>query len=178
MKKILFVIAYNGFRDEELFVSKGYLEKNGVAVEVVSTEKGTATGILGGTIRTDKTLNEVNAGDYDSIVFVGGPGTPSVRSSERAVELAKEFNKKGKLVAAICWAPTILAKAGILKGRNTTVWKGYDEEYGKNTDEVLKQYGAKYSGQDVTVDGNIITANGPSAAEKFAKGILSYLLNT
>ena len=169
--KVVMVIAPENFRDEELLIPKQYLEENGVEVDVASTKKGSAVGMLGAKIEVKKTLSDINVDEYDGIIFVGGSGTPIVRNDERAITLAQSFYQQGKVVAAICWAPTILAKAGILKGKQATVWRGPDMEYGKSTDVVLEDFGAKYTGEGVTVDGNIVTANGPANARLFAEQI-------
>jgi protease I len=91
------------------------------------------------------------------------------------LEIAQEAVKKGKVLGAICWSPTILAKAGVLNGINATVWLGNDTEYGMTTNMVLAKYGANYAGQDLIIDGKIVTANGPPAAEKYAKAIWNLL---
>ncbi len=170
-KKIVMIIAPDNFRDEELFVPKEYLEGKGAEVTVASTKKGTCTGALGGTVEAEKTLGEVNIGEYDAVMFIGGGGTPIIRAEERALEIAMGTAKNGKVIAAICWAPTTLAKAGVLEGKNATVWVGNDTEYGIGTDKVLEKYGATYVDKPVVVDGKIVTAVGPSAAKEFAKEI-------
>ena len=77
---------------------------------------------------------------------------------------------KNKLVCAICIAPMILAKAGLLKDINATVW----DVDGKQS-SYFNSHGIKYTGEDVTVDGNIITANGPDAASAFGEKIAELL---
>lgn len=175
--KALLIVAPENFRDEEAFYTKEELEKAGIEVTVASTRKGICRGMLGGTIEAEKALTEVNVSEYDAIVFIGGSGIPTVRADPRAVEIAREAFKQGKIVGAICWAPTILAKAGILQGRRATVWYGNDPEYGKTTAEVLEMYGAKYTGEPLTVDGNIVTANGPGAARNFGRKIAELIGN-
>ncbi|MCK4319624.1 DJ-1/PfpI family protein [Candidatus Micrarchaeota archaeon] len=170
-KKVVMIIAPEKFRDEELFVPKEYLEGKGVEVTVASTKKGTCTGALGGTVEAEKTLGEVNVEEYNAVVFVGGGGTPVIRAEERALEIIKEAAKSGKIAAGICWASTTLAKAGVLEGKNATVWVGNDAEYGMETNKVLEKYGATYVDKPVVVDGNVVTAVGPSAAKEFAKEI-------
>lgn len=175
MKKILMIIAPQNFRDEELLVPKEYFEENNHTVKIASTKKGECSGMLGARVNAELTLNDVNIGDYDAIIFVGGAGTPLVRKEQKAVEIAKDAVAKGKILAAICWAPTILAKAGVLKGKKATVWAGPDGEYGMATFDYLKQQGALPSKQPVVADGKIITAEGPHAAKKFAEEIAKLL---
>jgi protease I len=171
MKKIAMIIAPKGYQDTEFGVPYKYFKDQGATVDVYSTKKGTASGALGGTFNVEHTLSELNVNNYIAIVFVGGPGTPIVRSDNNSTRIAKDTITSGKILAAICWSPTILAKAGVLKGKNATVWYGPDSELGMLTSEYLEEQGARYTGQDVTVDGNIITANGPSTAKKYAEEI-------
>jgi protease I len=171
MKKIAMIISPKGYQDVEFGTPYKYFRDNGATVDVYSTKKGIAFGSVGGTFNVEHTLNELNASNYNAIVFIGGPGTPLLRSDNNSVKVAKDAISSGKILGAICWSPTILAKAGLLKGKNATVWYGPDPEFGMLTSEYLEQNGAKYTGQDVTVDGNIITANGPLAAQQYAEAI-------
>jgi protease I len=169
-KKILMIIAADKFRDEEFEIPFKKFTESGAEVTVASTKKGTAKGMLGMTFEVKTTLSEVKEKDYNGVVFVGGAGVPDVRADKRALEIAENC-ADSELLAAICWAPTILAKSGSLKNRKATVWLGEDPEYGKTTAEVLAQYGASYEGDEVVVDGNIVTGNGPDAALKFAEAV-------
>ncbi len=173
-KKVLMVVAPEKFRDEEFQVPYAHFTGLGAQVTVASTKKGTATGMFGAKAEATVTVAEVKAGDYDAVVFVGGAGVPIVRADVKAVALAKEA-KDRPVLAAICWAPTILAKAGVLVGKKATVWKGDDAEYGTTTDKVLQKHGAFFTGDEVTVDGNVVTGNGPAAAQKFAEAITALL---
>jgi protease I len=101
----------------------------------------------------------VRVSDYDCIVFIGGVGATVYFDDPLAHSIASEAAAAGKVVAAICVSPVTLARAGVLQGRRATVFPDYAAE--------LENAGAMYTGEDVTVDGRIITANGPGAAEKF-----------
>jgi len=175
MVKALLVIAFRNFQDWEFLKTKEVLEKNKIDCDAVSTQKGLAKGTFGAEFKVSKILEEINSKDYDCIIFVGGSGTPSIRASKYSIKLAETFFKEKKVIGAVCWAPTILAKSGILKNKKATVWLGFDEEYNQNTDKVLEQYGADFVSKDLVVDGNIITAEGPSTAEKFAEAIIKVL---
>ncbi|MEM3362107.1 MAG: DJ-1/PfpI family protein [Candidatus Anstonellaceae archaeon] len=175
VKKVLAIIAPKDFRDEELFVPKQYLEQNNVVVVVASTTKATAKGKLGGIQKVDLDLEEVIVDLFDGIFFVGGPGTIIIRSNPYSLKIAQKAFELNKVIGAICWAPTILAKAGILKNKKATCWLGEDQEYNSTTKEVLEKFGAKFVEKPVVVDGKIITANGPAAAKEFAKELLNCL---
>ena len=172
--KILMVIAPEKFRDEEFNVPFALFTERGAKVTVTSLKTGTATGMFGTKVAIHTTLDDLRAEDFDAVVFVGGAGTPVVRADLRAVELAKAA-KNRPVLAAICWSPTILAKAGVLAGKKATVWLGDDAEYKTTTDKVLEKFGARFTGEAVTRDGNIVTGNGPVAARPFAEAVAELL---
>lgn len=167
-KKVLMVVAPENFRDEELFDTRRELEDAGIEVRVASARKGTIRGMLGGTVRPDFTLEEVKVENWDAIVFVGGTGCQVYFENEDVLSLAKAAAEQGKKVCAICIAPVILANAGLLENRKATVWDGEFRE-------MLENKGAKYVSKSVVVDGNFITANGPTAAEEFGRTIAKQL---
>ena len=173
-KKVLMIIAHENFRDEEFNVPYKQFLGEGIGVTVASTEKGEAKGMFGAAFDVKYSVDEVNEADFDAVVFVGGMGTPSVRANDRAVEIAKN-SADHKVLSAICWAPTILAKAGVVKGRKVTVWLGDDPEYGMKTSKVMENAGATFVNKEVVTDGNIVTGNGPNAAEKFADAVMEKL---
>jgi protease I len=171
MKKIAMIIAPSGFQDLEFNTPLNYFQSRGAMVDIYSTVKGIAQGKLGMKVRVEKILSELDVKNYDAIVYIGGPGTPIVRSDDESTRVASEAYNSGKIIGAICWSPTILGKAGILKGKKVTVWKGKDEEYKKSTEHVLKEYGAKVENDPVVIDGKIITADGPASAILYAEAI-------
>jgi protease I len=165
MAKVLMIIAPERFRDEELFVTKEELEKDGHETIIASIVKGICPGSRGGFATATLTLNEVKAGDYDAVVFVGGGGSKIYYANEEALRIAKEMHKKKTVVAAICLAPVILANAGILKEKNATV-AGTEAK-------TIESKGAKYTEPGVTVDGNIVTGNAPKSSRLFGQKIES-----
>ena len=99
--------------------------------------------------------------DYDVIIFIGGIGACEYYRDKKVLSLAVKTFNKGKKTCAICVAPLILANAGLLKNKNATIYK--------DLVQMLKEHSAKYTGKQVEVDGNIITANGPNAARLFGQ---------
>jgi protease I len=163
MAKVLMIIAPERFRDEELFVTKEELEKDGHEIILASATKGICSGSRGGFATSQITLVEVQTKEYDAVVFVGGGGSKIYFSNQEALRIAKEMYKKKTVVAAICLAPVILANAGILKGKNATV-AGTEAK-------AIESKGAKYTGPGVTVDGNIVTGNAPKSSRMFGQKI-------
>lgn len=159
MAKILMVTAPNNFRDEELFIPKEKFENAGHEVVIASNKVGVCKGTLSGEISSDMLLKDVNVDDFQAVVFVGGTGSDVFFNDENALKIAREADKKGKVLSAICIAPMVLANAGVLTGKKATVWSGESEN--------LKSKSVIYTGESVTVDGKIITGNGPASAELF-----------
>ena len=167
MKKIVFITAPEIFRDEEYAKPKKILEDNGIEVITASTKKGEIVGKLGMKAISDMTIDEINPKDFDAIAFIGGNGASVFFENETALNLAGDFFKSQKIVSAICIAPVILANAGILSDKNATVFPD-----GK---PALDKGGAHYTAKPVEIDANIITANGPDAAEQFGQALLNAL---
>ncbi len=165
--KVLFIIAPQNFRDEELFEPKKILEETGKQIVIASKNAKEAKGTLGESIMVDKDLSEISLDEYDAIIFVGGTGSSLYFDDPVALDLAKEAYEKDKIIGAICIAPSILANAGILQGKKATAFSSEAEN--------LKAKGAKYTGEPVTIDGKIITASGPQAAQQFGKEIAQVL---
>ncbi len=167
MKKVLFVIAPDGFRDEELLHTKEVLEFKGAKCVVCSTRKGRAVGKLGAKVEVEKEINECDADDFDAVVFVGGPGVEKYKlyEDEKILSLAKAFHEADKLTTAICIAPRILAMAGVLQGKKATCFPD------PGSIAMLKQRGALYEQEHVVRDGKIITADGPESARNFGEKI-------
>ncbi len=166
-KKVVMIIAPSNFRDEELFVTKKVLEDEGIEVKVASVKKTSIHGMLGGSVIPDLELDEVNLDEFDGVIFVGGIGAQFYWGYEPALKLAQEAFRKGKVIGAICIAPVILANAGILKGKKATVWPSEVRR--------IKAKDAIYIKTLVVKDGNVITASGPQAAEKFGEMIAQAL---
>jgi protease I len=168
MKKIVMIIAPEMFRDEELLIPKQHFEGKGLKVTVASTKKGACKGSRGGVVNSELTLDEVNVSNFDAVLYVGGGGTPVIRKEARALEIAQEAVGQRKVLGAICWATTTLAKAGVLEGKNATVWVGEDSEFGMDTNAYIESMGAAYVAKGVVVDGKIATADGPAHAQEWA----------
>ena len=166
-KKVLMVIPPKDFRDSEYNEPRQVIENSGAEIKVGSIQSGIAIGAEGTKVQIDLTVSEVNVEDFDAVVFVGGPGMAQIIDDESLQVLAKKFYDTGKLTAAICVAPAILAKAGILSGKQVTAWAGVKED--------LESAGANFTGESVTVDGNVITGNGPATAKEFGEKIVEEL---
>ncbi len=166
-KRAVLIIAHKNFRDEELFGPKEALEKSGVAVTVASSSMGAASGMRGAVVEPDMLIGDINVGDYDAVVFIGGSGASEYFDDPTAHSIAWEASSSGKLLGAICIAPSTLANAGLLAGKKATCFPSEEAN--------LKLRGADLTGADIEIDGKIITAEGPSSAERFGQALVEAL---
>lgn len=161
--KLLMPLA-DGFEEIEAMSVVSVLRGNGVGVDIIGIAGSMVASDSGTRVVTDRRLSDVKAGDYEGIVIPGGRGCLGLERSKVVMDMIRDFNEKGKLVAAICLAPMILAKAGILDNRKATVYPGKEKEIPYPRSE------------RVVVDGNIITSQGPAASLEFALAIVERLL--
>ncbi|MCK5565485.1 MAG: DJ-1/PfpI family protein [Planctomycetes bacterium] len=163
VKKAVLIIAREIFRDEELFDTQKALEAAHVKTTVASSVLGNCKGKLGAVAVSTMKLEEIIVDQFDAIVFIGGGGAAEYYDNQVALKLAKDAMTQGKVLAAICIAPRILANAGLLEGITATCFESEAEN--------IKKLGANYTGADLEQDGNIITASGPHAATEFGETI-------
>jgi len=164
---ILMVVPNADFRDEELLLPKKIFEESGYAVTIAAAKSGNAKGVMGATVAVENTIDQIQSDTYDALVLVGGPGAQVYWGDSRLHLLIQDAYKRNKVIGAICLAPVTLANAGIMKNKKATVWHSEARR--------LTSAGARYISEDVVSDGKIVTANGPQAAEQFAKKILEEL---
>lgn len=117
------------------------------------------------TFLTDALAAEVDYDTLDGIVLPGGmPGTLNLQADETVNKVIRQFAAEGRLVCAICAAPSVLGAADILEGKWATCHPGFEE----------KLTGAKVEEKEVVVDGNVITSRGMGTAIPFALEIVRY----
>jgi protease I len=165
--KILIAVAPEKFRDEELAVPVAAFKKAGIAFDIASTRRGPCIGMLGAKTTATLAFGEVDPALYGCLVIIGGSGSQIHLWNDALLEhLVKNFHKSQKILAAICLAPVVLARAGILKGLKATCFES------PVSIREMKDGGAVPVDKPVIVEGRIITANGPAAAQEFADAIL------
>ncbi|MEI7297908.1 DJ-1/PfpI family protein [Paraburkholderia tropica] len=119
-------------------------------------------------MKFDRHVGDVKASEYDAYIVPGGTWNPdSLRADRDVLNLVNEAHASGKLLAAICHGPWILADAGLLKGRRATAWW--------STEKDLTNAGAIYIDEAVVVDGRIVTSRAPTDLEPFVTRIGSML---
>jgi len=144
-----------GFEEIETMAIIDILRRAEVEVYLAGTTEPPVASARGVKVIPDISIDDIT--DYDAVVLPGGnPGYMNLAGDERVLKLVKNAYKEGKYVAAICAAPSVLGKAGIMEGITATHYPGIDV------------IGAKYTNERVTRDGTIITSQGPGTAIDFA----------
>jgi 4-methyl-5(b-hydroxyethyl)-thiazole monophosphate biosynthesis len=157
-----------GFEEIEALTIVDLLRRGGVEVITAGLEPEAVEGAHGVKVIPDRKLEEVRVEDFDAVICPGGyPGYENLRKNRRVLELVRKAEEGGKLVAAICGAPSVLAEAGVLKGRRATIYPGMEGE--------LRKGGGRPSKGLVVVDGKMVTSRGPATAFAFALELLKLL---
>jgi 4-methyl-5(b-hydroxyethyl)-thiazole monophosphate biosynthesis len=166
MKTIAILVA-PGFEEIEFSAPLDILRRLEFDVTTVGVQDKQVTGAHGLPVITDTTLDQISPADIDALILPGGNGSWVMRDTEAVLELVRQVNSSGKLVAAICAAPIALARAGILEGKKVSAYPA-DMVYADLTMATIQP-------DRVTVDGNILTANGPGSALAFGYALAEYL---
>jgi 4-methyl-5(b-hydroxyethyl)-thiazole monophosphate biosynthesis len=165
MKKVAVHLA-EGFEEIEAVSIIDVLRRSGMEVITVSTTGNKkVTGSHHITILADQLFEELDYNLVDMIVLPGGmPGAKNLNNHHELKKQILQFSKKNKPLGAICAAPLVFGQLGILEGKKTTCFPGF-EDYLE---------GANLTGAATEVDGNIITGKGAGVALKFALKIVEF----
>jgi protease I len=166
--KVVFVVAPMEYRDEELDVPIARVSEAGAGTAISSPKPGRCRGMLGGEVEAHLSTSSLLEEDWDAVVVVGGMGSPEhLWNDEPLLGFLRAMQKGDKPIAGICLSGAVLA--GVLKGKNATCWP--DEK----AIERLRVGGAHYEKAPVLLDGNILTGEGPHAADEFATALVELL---
>ena len=140
------------------------VEKRGWTPELVSLKTGSIQGVnhfdRGDEFPVDRTVDEVSADDYDSLVVPGGVANPDMmRTNDDAVGLVREFFEQGKPVAVICHGPWMLVEADVVRGREVTSWPSLETD--------IRNAGGKWRDAEVVVDNGLVTSRKPDDLDAF-----------
>ena len=165
MKRILIPLA-PGFEEIEALAVVDILRRAGAEVLLAGTVDGPIQGRNKIKILADTSLDSVKEQDFDMIVLPGGAvGTENLKKDPRIKDIVERLYKKGRLITAICAAPTVLSAIGITAGKTVT----------SHPTVRTKLQREKLSEERVVVDGNIITSQGPGTAIEFAFKLVEIL---
>ncbi|MGI5869209.1 MAG: DJ-1 family glyoxalase III [Kiritimatiellia bacterium] len=157
----------SGLEEIEAITLLDVLRRGGVAAVGVSIEDEAGLDIEGSHglgLVADEMWDEADVDSADMIVLPGGlGGMQRLAADKRVLEALRRFDAAGKFVGAICAAPAVLQKAGVLAGRKAVCYPGMES----HIEDAQVQKGV-----DVVRDGNIVTGRGPGAAMAFALAVL------
>lgn len=164
----VYVFFADGFEEIEALTIVDVLRRANLKLEMISvTDEDVVTGAHDIPVICDARFEGYNFDDAEMLVLPGGmPGADTLGKHEGLCLLIREFVESSKPIAAICAAPFVLGKMGLLKGKMVTCYPGF-EQYLEGTES---------TGSMVEKDGNLITGLGPGAAMKFSFAIVEMLV--
>lgn len=161
---MIYVLLADGFEEIEALTPVDMLRRAGCDVRTVGIGKKTITGAHGIPVCADLVSDEATADGVRMVILPGGmPGTKHLAASAFVEETLARVSREGGYLAAICAAPTVLAKYGYLKGKRATCFPGFEKELS----------GAVYTDLPVVTDGKIVTAKDMTEALSFSVALLS-----
>lgn len=164
------VVPPNEFQEQELFVSRGILERLGATVHIASTKTGQLIGQQQRKATATVLIDSVSANEYNAVLLIGGLGAEKILWFHKHLHaLIQQAHALGLVIGAICLAPVILACAGLLTGKEAAVFRS------ASALGMFQKLGVRVAEQDVVCMENIITANGPHVADAWARQIASWL---
>lgn len=156
-----------GYEEVEALSVVDVLRRGGIEVLMLGADGKKAVSSRNNvSINVDALVEEVNHEELDMMVLPGGiPGVTNLMANETLVANLKKFREEGKWLAAICAAPSILGKLGLLQGEQATCYPGYEKEL----------LGCEHRAERVVVSRHTITAIGAGASLDFGYKILEVL---
>ncbi len=146
---VLMIVADKDFYDPEYTIPRAALEGAGYRVEVASPSGTQAKGLGGLALAPDLSIASARADRYASLLLVGGYGAAQFYGDQALIALIRAFHSQRKVIGAQCYAPVVVAEAGLLQGEAATSWSSQAG--------LLEQKGARYTGEVVEVSGMIVT---------------------
>lgn len=166
-KNILILLPANDFNSEEYLLTKQTFEKEGFKVFISSNSNSLCIADNGIKVKADVSIFNIHVSNFLAVVFIGGNGVRKYWDDVSYQKIAKDFHKSKKVVGAICAAPVILARAGLLSNGNATCYFTDRRE--------LEKGNVKYEDASVITDGNIVTGQSSVNSVEFTQTIIGML---
>lgn len=166
--KIL-IIATDGYERSELREPYEQLRAKGADVQIASIKTGEIKSWdkdnWGDSIKVDLLVEDADVDDYDALILPGGVINPDKLRVERSVvDFVRAFDNSGKVLAAICHGPWLLAEADVIDGKQVTSYKSIKTD--------LENAGAEWSDEEVVTDKGLITSRSPQDLPAFIAKII------
>ena len=158
------MVVTNGFEEVETVGTYAILRRGGVDVQIYSLKGDAAVGRFGLTCADLHSMDAFHPQDFDALILPGGPQYEELENSTAVQDLIKTFVEEERYVCALCASPTILGRAGYLKGKQYTCFTSMNEDFG-----------GTYVDQYVVRDDKIITGRSAAASIDFGFAILEAL---
>ena len=164
---MVYIFLADGFEEIEALGTLDLIRRAGIeALSVSITDDVYVRGSHGITVKADITMDACTDEKPDGVILPGGmPGAENLLNSKEVRGYVQRNFDDGRLIAAICAAPMVFGKMGLLKGKRVTCYSGFEKHL----------EGAQYTAKSVEADKNVITGNGPGAFYKFAYEIIKFL---
>ena len=169
-ENIYIIIAQQDFRDEELLEPLEVLKPTPYNPIILSPQQGECTGMKGVKIQSDKAIKDAVIDDNTrAVLIIGGKGSPALLEEKELGTLLYEAKENKLIIGAICLGPMVLAGFNMIDRKHATVYETQESK------ALFAEHNITYIKEDVIVDGNIVTANGPHAATAFAENVVEVL---
>lgn len=162
---MVYMLLVDGFEEIEALTPVDILRRCGIEIKTAGVFSKRVTGAHNISVEADILIGDINEDDMDALILPGGPGHVHIEESESAMKLIEFAAKNDKYIAAICAAPSILGKLGLLKGRSAVCFPCYEKHL----------HGAYIADCKTVIDGKFITAKGAGAASEFGFAIAACL---
>lgn len=158
-----------GVEDSEFIYPYYRFQEEGFKMDIVAPQaKKEYIGKRGVPFISEFSASDIDLEDYDAVIIPGGHAPDRMRIHPDLVQLVKDANSKGKVIAAVCHGPQMLIEADIVRGKTVTSWPSV------RTD--LKNAGANVVDKPAVVDGNLVTSRSPDDLPHFCKATIKLLV--
>lgn len=163
------ILVTDGFEQVEMTKPREALNLAGAETHLISPKSGEVQGMNhdkpGDKFAVDKTLDSVNAVDYDALLQPGGVANPDrLRMIPKAVQFVRDFHDQNKPMAVICHGPWMLVEAGVVDGRTLTSWPSLKTD--------IRNAGGTWVDREVVVDRNLVTSRKPDDLPAFNREMI------
>lgn len=163
---MIYMFLADGFEEVEALAPLDILRRASLNIKTVGVTGEFVTGVHGITVKADTLIEEIDRNNIEALILPGGlGGTENMEKNKTVKELILYANRNKKLICAICAAPSILGKMGLLSGKKATCYPGFEDTFN----------GGEYIKESVVKCNNFITSDGMGSAFKFGFAITEEL---